>query len=73
MKTAGTARRLRWLKGQLELDEAGYVVASEDTQTSIPGVFAAGDLRKKPLKQVVTAVSDGAVAASMALNWLHNH
>ena len=69
----GTQPGSELLKGQLELDEAGYVVASEDTQTSIPGVFAAGDLRKKPLKQVVTAVSDGAVAASMALNWLHNH
>ena len=69
----GTQPGSELLKGQLDLDEAGYVVASEDTQTSIPGVFAAGDLRKKPLKQVVTAVSDGAVAASMALNWLHNH
>ena len=68
----GTQPGSELLKGQLELDEAGYVVASEDTQTSIPGVFAAGDLRKKPLKQIVTAVSDGAVAASMALNRLHN-
>ncbi len=54
------------VKGQLELDEAGFIVAGEDTATAIPGVFAAGDIRTKPLRQVVTAASDGAVAASMA-------
>ncbi len=69
----GTQPGSELLKGQVELDDAGYVMASEDTQTSVPGVFAAGDLRKKPLKQVVTAVSDGAVAASMALNWLRKY
>ena len=50
-------------RGQVELDEAGYVLADETTQTNLPGVFAVGDLRKKPLRQVVTAASDGAVAA----------
>lgn len=50
-------------KGQVELDEAGYVMADETTRTNLPGVFAVGDLRKKPLRQVVTAASDGAVAA----------
>ena len=50
-------------RGQVELDEAGYVLADESTQTNLPGVFAVGDLRKKPLRQVVTAASDGAVAA----------
>lgn len=51
---------------QVELDGAGYIAAGEDTQTSLPGVFVAGDLRAKPLRQVVTAAADGAVAASMA-------
>ena len=50
-------------QGQVELDQAGYVLADETTQTNLPGVFAVGDLRKKPLRQVVTAASDGAVAA----------
>lgn len=51
-------------RGQVTLDEQGYVVAGEDTKTSCPGVFAVGDLRQKPLRQVVTAVADGAVAAA---------
>lgn len=50
-------------QGQVELDQAGYVLADESTQTNLPGVFAVGDLRKKPLRQVITAASDGAVAA----------
>ncbi len=50
-------------KGQVDLDESGYVLAGETTKTNLPGVFAVGDLRKKPLRQVVTAASDGAVAA----------
>ena len=49
-------------QGQVELDQAGYVLADETTQTNLPGVFAVGDLRKKPLRQVITAASDGAVA-----------
>ena len=52
--------------GQLELDAAGYIVADESTQTSLPGVFAVGDVRTKALRQVVTAVADGAVAAHHA-------
>lgn len=56
--------------GQVELDEAGYVLAGEDCQTNVPGVFAAGDLRKKPLRQIVTAAADGAVAAQMAEEYL---
>lgn len=50
-------------RGQVDLDEAGYVLAGETTRTNLPGVFAVGDLRKKPLRQVVTATSDGAVAS----------
>ena len=51
------------LEGELELDRSGYIIAGEDTLTSVDGVFAAGDVRTKTLRQVVTAVSDGAVAA----------
>lgn len=56
--------------GQVELDEAGYVLAGEDCRTNLPGVFAAGDLRRKPLRQIVTAAADGAVAAQMAEEYL---
>ncbi len=58
------------LAGQVELDEAGYVVAGENCQTNLPGVFAAGDLRQKPLRQIITAAADGAVAAQMAEEFL---
>ena len=56
--------------GQLELDRAGYIVADETTKTNIPGVFAAGDVRTKPLRQVVTAVADGAMAVHFAQEYL---
>lgn len=55
---------------QLELDSAGYIVAGEDTCTAIPGVYAVGDVRTKALRQVVTAVADGAVAAHQAEEYL---
>ena len=54
------------IQGQVDLDEAGYVLADETTKTNIPGVFAVGDMRKKPLRQIVTAVADGAVASKFA-------
>ena len=56
---------------QLELDSAGYIVAGEDTCTNIPGVYAVGDVRTKALRQVVTAVSDGAIAAHQAEEYLN--
>ncbi|WP_295419154.1 thioredoxin-disulfide reductase [uncultured Subdoligranulum sp.] len=56
--------------GQLERDAGGYLVADETTRTSLPGVFAVGDVRTKPLRQVVTAVADGAVAVHMAEQYL---
>lgn len=58
------------LRGQLELDQNGYVVAGETTETGIPGIFAVGDIRTKPFRQVVTAVADGAVAVHMAEEFL---
>ena len=57
-------------ENQLALDGAGYIAADETTATNIPGVFAVGDIRTKPLRQVVTAVADGAVAVHMAENYL---
>ena len=57
-------------QGQVELDAAGYVVADETTRTNLPGVFAVGDLRQKPLRQVVTAAADGAVAAHFLEEYL---
>ena len=60
-----------WLvQGQLELDEAGYIVAGESTATSLPGVFAVGDVRTKNVRQIVTAAADGAVAAHYAEEYL---
>lgn len=58
------------VQGQLELDEAGYIVAGESTATSLPGVFAVGDVRTKNVRQVVTAAADGAVAAHYAEEYL---
>ena len=58
------------VSGQLALDKAGYIIAGENTRTEIPGVYAAGDVRGKPLRQVVTAVADGALAVQAALDYL---
>ena len=55
---------------EAEKDENGYIITDENMKTSIGGVFAAGDIRRKPLRQVVTAVSDGAVAANSAMLYL---
>ena len=59
------------VKGQLELDPQGYIPADETTRTAIPGVFAVGDIRTKPLRQIVTATADGAMAAHFAEEYLH--
>jgi thioredoxin reductase (NADPH) len=61
------------VKDQLVLDEGGYIVADESTRTNIAGVFAVGDVRAKALRQIVTAVSDGAVAAHYADEYLAEH
>lgn len=59
------------LKG-VELD-GGYIVTDEEMRTSLPGVFAAGDVRKKTLRQVVTATADGAIAAESAIKFLNTN
>ena len=60
-----------FLNGTLELDDYGYIKADETTRTSVPGVFAAGDVRTKALRQVVTAVADGATAIHYAEEYLN--
>lgn len=59
-------------KDLIHVDESGYIVAGEDCHTNIPGIFVAGDNRKKELRQLVTATSDGAVAATEAIKYLSN-
>ncbi len=59
-----------FLEGALPLDAQGAILADESTQTPVPGVYAAGDVRAKSLRQIVTAVADGAVAAHMAEMYL---
>ena len=59
-------------RDQLSLDENGYIVADESTKTEIPGVFAAGDVRTKALRQIVTAEADGAAAAHQIEEYLLN-
>ena len=66
----GRAPASELVKGVLELDEAGYVKADESTRTSIPGVFAVGDVRTKVLRQIITAAADGAVASHYADEYL---
>jgi thioredoxin reductase (NADPH) len=56
--------------GLVELNEDGYIKSGEDTLTSVPGIFAAGDCRTTVLRQVSTAVGDGAVAAVMAEKYI---
>ena len=59
-----------FLNGAVPLDPQGYIIADESTRTSVDGVFAAGDVRTKTLRQIVTAVSDGAIAASAAEEYI---
>lgn len=68
--SVGRAPATALVKDQLSLDPGGYIVAGETTQTDIPGVFAVGDVRTKALRQIVTAVADGAAAAHHAEQYL---
>lgn len=62
-----------FLKGFVDIDEAGYVIADHDTHTNVTGVFAAGDVRRKLSRQVATAVGDGATAAMAAEECISGH
>ena len=66
----GRAPATKLVEGLLDLDESGYIVAGESTTTSVPGVYAVGDIRTKALRQIVTAVADGAMAAHSAEEYL---
>ncbi len=61
------------LKGIVNLDDQGYVLTDENMATSAPGIFAAGDVRQKLLRQVSTAVGDGALAAFAAERYIESH
>lgn len=63
---AGYVPNTKWLPSSVKLNEHGYIITDEDRKTNIDGVYAAGDVCVKNLRQVVTAVSDGAVAATAA-------
>ena len=58
--------------GQLDMDKSGYIIADETTKTNISGVFAVGDVRTKPVRQIVTATADGACASHFAEEYLAN-
>ncbi|HFC98497.1 MAG TPA: thioredoxin-disulfide reductase [Thermosulfurimonas dismutans] len=62
----GIQPHTEWLEGVLALDEGGFIITDAEMRTSLPGVFAAGDVRAKSCRQIVTAVGDGATAAYMA-------
>lgn len=66
----GNRPEVEAVKDLVKLSEEGYIIAGEDTKTNIPGLFAAGDVRTKELRQLVTAAADGAVAAVMADTYL---
>lgn len=66
----GRAPETELFRNALELDAGGYICADESTKTNVPGVFAAGDIRTKTLRQIVTAVSDGAAAAQAVEEYL---
>jgi len=69
----GTIPNTGFLKDHLKLDDRGFVAVNSRMETSVPGVFAAGDVRDTPLRQVSTAVGDGAIAASEAAEYIQNH
>lgn len=61
-----------FVKGLLDLDSKGYIKADESCKTNIPGIFVAGDTRTKTVRQITTAVGDGAIAATNALSYIHS-
>lgn len=67
----GYAPNTALFEGTLDM-ERGYIIADEDMHTSVPGVFAAGDVRVKSLRQVITAAADGAIAAMQAAHYIEN-
>lgn len=70
---AGYLPETHLVSNSIKLNEAGYILTDENMKTSIPGVFAAGDIRAKSLRQVVTATADGAIAAVQAEKYVDEH
>lgn len=66
----GRKPETKLFEGQIDLDELGYIKADETTKTSVPGVYAVGDVRTKVVRQIVTAVGDGATAAHFAEEYI---
>jgi thioredoxin reductase (NADPH) len=66
----GLTPRTEFLKGLVQMDEAGYIITNDHCETSVKGIFAAGDCRKKLLRQIATGVGDGATAAFAAEKYL---
>ena len=69
----GITPNTAWLKGRIPVDEWGFIFTDAEMATSIPGIFAAGDVRSKLLRQISTAVGDGATAAFAAEHYLTQH
>ena len=69
----GQRPNTEFLQGMLELDANGFIVTDEEMRTAVPGLFAAGDVRHKTLRQMVTATGDGAVAANTADHYLEGY
>ncbi|MBP5274015.1 MAG: FAD-dependent oxidoreductase, partial [Abditibacteriota bacterium] len=69
---AGTVPESSFVKGLVSLDEKGYIITDSRMETSVPGIFSAGDVNKKDFRQVATAVGDGANAAHFAEIYLEN-
>jgi thioredoxin reductase (NADPH) len=67
----GVVPNTELLKGIVQMDDKGYIIADETCTTSAPGIFAAGDIRKKPMRQIITAVADGANAINSAQKFLN--
>ena len=68
----GRAPQTELFKGQLQIDKNGYIISDESTKTSVDGVFAVGDVRTKPVRQIVTAVADGATASHFLEEYIAN-
>ncbi|MGQ9454419.1 MAG: thioredoxin-disulfide reductase [Armatimonadota bacterium] len=66
----GNEPNTRLVEEQVQLDELGYILTDENMRTNLPGVFAAGDIRRKLLRQIVTACADGAIAAAAAEKYI---
>jgi thioredoxin reductase (NADPH) len=69
----GTKPISEFAKGVVEMDGKGYIIADEEMRTSVDGIFAAGDVRVKSLRQVITAAADGAIAAVNAEKYIENN